>query len=392
MARSPWLRVRPARLNALSDSVSLRLRGSDRLASPRRTTRRLILQKTRRNPRGPRHLGGAWFQVLFHSPRRGSFRLSLTVLSSIGGRTCSALDRGRPGFGQGSSCPALLRHRATGGLGLRLRGCHPLRPRCPARSAVLRRFCLPRVAPARPYNPASKAVWAPPSSLAATGGISVDFFSSRYLDGSLRAPGPAALFRSRARCAPRGARVAPFGNPGIVGRSRLPPDFRGLPRPSSPCGPKASAMRPLPLGHIGPSASPSLRQFPFPNLLSMNNFMETRGFEPLTLGLQSRCSSQLSYAPGPGDRRERTRGGPRRRTGARTLARHAPSRRKEVIQPHLPVRLPCYDFTPLAARAFDSGPLAVGLPASGPLHSDGVTGGVYKARERIHRAVLMRDY
>ena len=69
-----------------------------------------------------------------------------------------------------------------------------------------------------------------------------------------------------------------------------------------------------------------------------------------------------------------------------------PSRRKEVIQPHLPVRLPCYDFTPLAARAFDGGPLAVGLPASGPLHSDGVTGGVYKARERIHRAVLMRDY
>lgn len=49
MARSPWLRVRPARLAALSDSVSLRLRGSDRLAPPRRATRRLILQKTRRN-------------------------------------------------------------------------------------------------------------------------------------------------------------------------------------------------------------------------------------------------------------------------------------------------------------------------------------------------------
>ena len=68
------------------------------------------------------------------------------------------------------------------------------------------------------------------------------------------------------------------------------------------------------------------------------------------------------------------------------------SLRKEVIQPHLPVRLPCYDFTPLTKRAFDSAPLAVGLPASGALHSDGVTGGVYKARERIHRAVLMRDY
>jgi len=37
-------------------------------------------------------------------------------------------------------------------------------------------------------------------------------------------------------------------------------------------------------------------------------------------------------------------------------------------------------------------PLLVGLTASGASHSDGVTGGVYKARERIHRAMLMRDY
>ena len=65
---------------------------------------------------------------------------------------------------------------------------------------------------------------------------------------------------------------------------------------------------------------------------------------------------------------------------------------KEVIQPHLPVRLPCYDFTPLTRRTFDGGPLAVSLPASGVPGSEGVTGGVYKARERIHRAVLMRDY
>ena len=65
---------------------------------------------------------------------------------------------------------------------------------------------------------------------------------------------------------------------------------------------------------------------------------------------------------------------------------------KEVIQPHFPVRLPCYDFTLLTKHTFDSVLLAVGLPASGILYSDGVTGGVYKARERIHRAVLMRDY
>ena len=49
-------------------------------------------------------------------------------------------------------------------------------------------------------------------------------------------------------------RVAPFGNPGIKGRSLLPLDFRGLPRPSSPDGPKASAMGLLSLGHIAPSA------------------------------------------------------------------------------------------------------------------------------------------
>jgi hypothetical protein len=36
--------------------------------------------------------------------------------------------------------------------------------------------------------------------------------------------------------------------------------------------------------------------------------------------------------------------------------------------------------------------LAVRLPASGGTHSHGVTGGVYKARERIHRDMLIRDY
>ena len=66
--------------------------------------------------------------------------------------------------------------------------------------------------------------------------------------------------------------------------------------------------------------------------------------------------------------------------------------RKEVIQPHLPVRLPCYDFTPLTRHTFGAVPLAVRLATSGIPNSGGVTGGVYKARERIHRAMLMRDY
>ena len=66
--------------------------------------------------------------------------------------------------------------------------------------------------------------------------------------------------------------------------------------------------------------------------------------------------------------------------------------RKEVIQPHLPVRLPCYDFVPVASPTFDGCLLAVGPPASGVTNSHDVTGGVYKAREHIHRGVLTRGY
>ena len=66
--------------------------------------------------------------------------------------------------------------------------------------------------------------------------------------------------------------------------------------------------------------------------------------------------------------------------------------RKEVIQPHLPIRLPCYDFTPVTGSTFDSSLQKVGSLASGISDSHGVTGGVYKTRERIHRDILIRDY
>jgi hypothetical protein len=60
---------------------------------------------------------------------------------------------------------------------------------------------------------------------------------------------------------------------------------------------------------------------------------------------------------------------------------------KEVIQPHLPIRLPCYDFTPVIDHTVVVVPLAVKLTTSGAANSHGVTGGVYKARERIHRGI-----
>ena len=66
--------------------------------------------------------------------------------------------------------------------------------------------------------------------------------------------------------------------------------------------------------------------------------------------------------------------------------------RKEVIQPQVPLRLPCYDFTPVTSHSLGACLLAVGAATSGATDSHGVTGGVYKARERIHRGVLIRDY
>ena len=73
------------------------------------------------------------------------------------------------------------------------------------------------------------------------------------------------------------------------------------------------------------------------------------------------------------------------------LARNAFSR-KEVIQPQVPLRLPCYDFTPVMNLTVVVALLAVRLTTSGETHSHGVTGGVYKTRERIHRDMLIRDY
>ena len=66
--------------------------------------------------------------------------------------------------------------------------------------------------------------------------------------------------------------------------------------------------------------------------------------------------------------------------------------RKEVIQPHLPVRLPCYDFTPVTNPALGRCSQMVSSRTSGVVDFHGVTGGVYKTRERIQRSVLICVY
>ena len=66
--------------------------------------------------------------------------------------------------------------------------------------------------------------------------------------------------------------------------------------------------------------------------------------------------------------------------------------RKEVIQPQVLLRLPCYDFTPIMNHTLGACFLAVGMATSSTTHFRDVTGGVYKARERIHGVVLIRHY
>ena len=139
-------------------------------------------------------------------------------------------------------------------------------------------------------------------------------------------------------------------------------------------------------------------------------------FELSTSRLSSARSNQLSYRPGkrggrPNEERETKAAVSRRHdNGSQFDSRIGPIflmrnrevgqtqtlprfiLRKEVIQPQVPLRLPCYDFTPVADLTVAGCLLAVSTPSSGKANSHGVTGGVYKARERIHRSVLICDY
>ena len=123
--------------------------------------------------------------------------------------------------------------------------------------------------------------------------------------------------------------------------------------------------------------------------------MGLSGLEPLTSRLSGVRSNQLSYAPNllkvEPSKLNINLANVRRLVVRETFVSHV-LHRKEVIQPHLPIRLPCYDFTPVIGPAFGSSSLAVRSLTSGVTDSHGVTGGVYKTRERIHRGILIRDY
>ena len=94
------------------------------------------------------------------------------------------------------------------------------------------------------------------------------------------------------------------------------------------------------------------------------------GLEPATPALSAQCSNHLSYTP-----------------KSKEEAQENLLLRKEVIHPHLPVRIPCYDFTPITIHTLGTFLLTVEPVTSGANNSRGVTGGVYKTRERIHRNI-----
>ena len=121
--------------------------------------------------------------------------------------------------------------------------------------------------------------------------------------------GPAALSSSRARCAPRGARVTPFGCPRIKGHVLLPAAFRSLSRPSSPCGSTGirhgptSRLTILPRprsyrgGRLVLFIAPSLPSCCQTSVRASRGSMGQNRVELLTPALSERCSNQLSYCP-----------------------------------------------------------------------------------------------
>ena len=110
-----------------------------------------------------------------------------------------------------------------------------------------------------------------------------------------------------------------------------------------------------------------------------------------TPALSERCSNQLSYKPMIKKKRNVRKNNTLSFDRIFDICRKLLPR-KEVIQPHLPVRLPCYDFAPVTNLTLNSSFPKVRALSLGATDFHGVTGGVYKTRERIHRAMLMRDY
>ena len=180
----------------LKDSLSLRLAFKLNLAACRDSLAHSTKGTPSHRQRCSGRLRARGFRYCF-TPLAGCFSPfphgtgSLSVTGE-----CLALEGGPPCFPPGFTCPAVLRVRPSRGMGVRVRGSHPLRPAFPCRSAPASLSnrapgSRPRVRAARnprwesPWGSPTHRVWAGALSLAATRAISVDFSSSGYLDVSV---------------------------------------------------------------------------------------------------------------------------------------------------------------------------------------------------------------
>ena len=329
-------------------------------------------RQTRRQPKLPpilRPLVGTRFQGLFirhlafFSPfPHGTGALSVT-------REYLALEGGPPGFTPDYTCPTLL-GIPLGVSQLRVPGCHRLWRSFPKRFGSLLHSHIAVPQPQRCKHPWFGLIPVRSPLLGESRLLSVPPGTEMF-----QFPGLASGLRRIKGLAPQG--VSPFGHRGITACMRLPRAYRSLPRPSSPSRAKASTVRLLSLDLIDRSS-----------LL----LLELSRCDSSTPRHHRRLSKSMTAPHGAARLQElkgRVETACGRHQSAFRAVQPAPTRssRKEVIQPQVPLRLPCYDFAPVTELTLDGCLLAVSTPASGPPSFHGVTGGVYKARERIHRGV-----
>ena len=197
------------------------------------------MQRARGHPdcSGLPPLVGVRFQVLFHSPVRGTFHLSLTVLVHY-----RSLNRIQPyqmvlvDSHKISHVPCYSGYCQVLKV-FHIRDYHPLWSNFPVSSIILLNSTL------QSYNPRiaeTILVWAISVSLAATQEITIVFSSSGYLDVSVHRVSLPIARNNRSSI----YRVSPFGNLRIKGYLHLLVAYRSLTRPSSPLRAKASAIRP----------------------------------------------------------------------------------------------------------------------------------------------------
>ena len=361
----------------------------------------------------------ARFQVLFHSPPGVLFTIPSRYSSAIGHREVFRRPSGLGRFTQDSTGPVLLGAAPAQPAGFRLRGCHPLRPPVPGGSATRPVQCTaprrggdgknaPRQHRARnPRRVIARARFNHhPLPLATTHGISTPAGTEMFHFPA----SPPAPYDIQTRVTPHnGRRVPPFGNPRITARKPAP---RGISQATASfIGPRCQGIHRTLIKTNNTQnntthGARATRTTTGARRTTNQTKKQTNGRPaaqftiprpPADARVHYAVHNQPAHNPRPPQKK--TGEGPRARTPGRTApepdsmprpptprpatsgtgegggpgppphggqpAPPAPAAineplRKEVIQPHLPVRLPCYDFVPIANPTFDHSPQQTG--------------------------------